>query len=172
MDIYRNIDRNQVQFDFYTCRSEKGYFDDEIISLGGKIYYSKPLLLKDLSEISKRFCDFFSAHKEYSIVHCHLNQWCGTILNGAKKANVSIRIAHSRTSLETINIKNLAKNIIKHTVNNNATHRLAVSKKAGIWLFGEKAMKKDEVEIWPNAIDLNRFKFNQLNRDEYRKKLV
>ena len=35
MDLYRNIDRERVQFDFAVHTSKKGYFDEEIEALGG-----------------------------------------------------------------------------------------------------------------------------------------
>ena len=38
MNIYRNIDRSKVQFDFMVFSSEKGDYDDEILQLGGNIY--------------------------------------------------------------------------------------------------------------------------------------
>lgn len=38
MDLYRNIDRERVQFDFAVHTSKKGYFDEEIEALGGHIY--------------------------------------------------------------------------------------------------------------------------------------
>ena len=56
MDIYRNIDRSRVQFDFYTFRLEKGIFDDEIINMGGKIYYNNSIESR-LTNINKEFCD-------------------------------------------------------------------------------------------------------------------
>ena len=37
MNLYRNIDRTQVQFDFITFTTQKGDYDDEILALGGKI---------------------------------------------------------------------------------------------------------------------------------------
>lgn len=37
MNTYRNIDREKVQFDFLV--NDTGFFDEEIKSLGGKIYY-------------------------------------------------------------------------------------------------------------------------------------
>ena len=43
MDFYRHIDREKVQFDFLTSVEERGYFDDEILLLGGKIYSRKSL---------------------------------------------------------------------------------------------------------------------------------
>lgn len=39
MDIYRNIDRSVIQFDFMTNRTEAGEFDEEIERLGGRVYH-------------------------------------------------------------------------------------------------------------------------------------
>ena len=39
MDIYRNIDRSVIQFDFMTNRTEDGEFDEKIKRLGGRIYH-------------------------------------------------------------------------------------------------------------------------------------
>ena len=38
MNVYRNIDRRKIQFDFVVHRSEKGSFDNEIIEMGGRIH--------------------------------------------------------------------------------------------------------------------------------------
>ena len=43
MNYYRNIDREKIQFDFLTHRKHKSDYDDEIISLGGRIYYAPRL---------------------------------------------------------------------------------------------------------------------------------
>ena len=40
MNLYRNIDRNKVQFDFLVEYKEKEFYDDEILNLGGRIYYT------------------------------------------------------------------------------------------------------------------------------------
>ena len=74
MNYYRNIDRNKVQFDFLTHRpeSEKKDYDDEIRSLGGKIYHMP--VLNPFSPSYMRSLDrFFKEHKEYKIVHSHLD---------------------------------------------------------------------------------------------------
>ena len=39
MNLYRNIDRNLIQFDFVEHTSEEAVYDDEIRSLGGRIYH-------------------------------------------------------------------------------------------------------------------------------------
>lgn len=170
MDIYRNIDRKNVQFDFLTFSTEKGYFDDEILSMGGKIYYFPTIKLRNLYNISKDISNFLNK-ANYKIVHCHLNQWTGWILKGAKKANVPIRIAHSRTSLRNNSAKNIVKNIVKLNVKKYATHLFAVSNNAARWLFGKKAVKKNLVDIWPNSIEVSKYKFDYKIREQVRNKL-
>lgn len=168
MDLYRNIDRSKVQFDFYTCRENKGKFDDEILEMGGKIYYNSALTVKGIAKIPNRFRDFFNEHQQYQIVHCHLNQWSGLVLKGAKLAGIPVRIAHSRTSLDKLSLKNIIKNTIKLPVNKYATHKFAVSKKAGEWLFGNKRILSGEVQIIPNSIDVEAYKFDQNTRNSIR----
>jgi glycosyltransferase involved in cell wall biosynthesis len=171
MDIYRNIDRSRVQFDFYTCRKEIGSFDDEIKTMGGVVYYNDPLDLKRIHRMSNQFKLFLLSHTEYKIVHCHLNQWCGLVLKGAEQAKVPVRIAHSRTSLQKFTVKNMIKNVVKLSTNRYATHYFAVSIKAGEWLFGKRMIKSGKVEIWPNAIDCKKFVFNLQKREKMRKML-
>lgn len=171
MDLYRRIDREKLQFDFYTLHSEKGQFDEEILALGGKIYYTAPLSVKKLAAIPKRFETFCCAHPEYKIIHAHMNQWCGLILKGAKRAGVPVRIAHARTSLEKTNIKNLVKNLVKIPTNRYANYKLAVSDKAGKWLYGEKAVKRGEVLYWKNSIQVENFAFSPELRAKKRAEL-
>ena len=171
IDIYRNIDHNRIQFDFYTFRLDAGQYDNEILSMGGKIYYNAPISIKQVYSISGRFAAFFRLHHEYRIVHAHMNQWCGLILKGAEMACVPVRIAHSRTALQTKTLKNAIKNLIKLPTNRYATHYFAVSKYAGHWLYGSKAMKQGRVEVWPNAIDSVKFQYNEDVRAEVRNEL-
>jgi glycosyltransferase involved in cell wall biosynthesis len=171
MDLYRHIDRASVQFDFYTCSSSKGYYDEEILALGGKVYYSSKLSIRYAHKTPYRFAQFLLNHPEYKIVHCHLNQWCGLVLKGAHMAGVPIRIAHSRTALEKVSLKNCVKNVIKTSVNKYCTHKMSVSEKAGVWLFGKSSVNKGEVYILPNAIDVKKFRFDPNIRKLYRETL-
>ena len=55
MNLYRNIDREKIQFDFALTEGKKSLFDDEVLSLGGRIFYfdTQKSRMKNLSEI---FC--------------------------------------------------------------------------------------------------------------------
>jgi glycosyltransferase involved in cell wall biosynthesis len=172
MNIYRNINRKYIQFDFLTFRKETGYFDEEIKSLGGKIFYTKSLTVKNVLSNSK-LNSFFLKHPEYKIVHAHLNQWCGIVLRSVKYAGIPVRIAHSHTSLNKINLENSVKNIIKLSVNANkyATHRFSCSSKASCWLYGKKEVKYGKINIWPNTIDCDKFRYNAETRTKKRSEL-
>jgi glycosyltransferase involved in cell wall biosynthesis len=171
IDIYRHLNREEVQFDFYSCRLSLGVFDKEILSLGGKIFYNEILSVKNILSIPMRFTSFLNSHSEYRIVHCHLNQWCGLVLQGAMNAKVPIRIAHSRNSFEVRSVSNTIRNMIKIPVNYTSTHRFAVSMEAAEWLYGKKAVVSGTVMVLPNGIETQKYLFNKDVRTKVRKDL-
>ena len=48
MNYYRHIDRQLIQFDFLVTADEKCDFDDEILSMGGRIYKIPSLKLSQI----------------------------------------------------------------------------------------------------------------------------
>ena len=169
MDIYRHIDRDKYQYDFYIESGEKGVFDDEVINLKGCIFYREGDSRVNIPRF-KMFHRFLESHPEYKII-CAYNQWAGWYLKQASQCGVPYRIANARTSIATKSIKNTIKNIAKRNVNRYATHKFAVSHKAAIWLFGEESVKRHEVKIWPNAIDTRKYAFSNNTRVEVRREL-
>ena len=165
MNMYRNIDRNLVQFDFIT--HEKGFFDAEVEKLGGKIYYLKYVNKIGPFLYRKQLKRFFEQHSEYKVIHSHVNQTSGIILDIAKKCEVPVRIAHSHSTntLSNILIKQYKK-ILQKRLNLVANVKLACSDEAGKWLYGN-----NDYTVIKNAIDTEKFKFNENNRKKIRKKL-
>ena len=68
MNYYRNIDRTKVQFDFMVHREQRGDYDDEIESLGGRIYRMCPVYPQNIVRYQKMLKDFFNEHNEYRII--------------------------------------------------------------------------------------------------------
>ncbi|WP_103865536.1 glycosyltransferase family 1 protein [Aquimarina sp. I32.4] len=169
MNYYRNIDRSKVQFDFLLHRQEKGAFDEEIKKLGGKIHRLQNINFKNLSKYKSALDNFFKHHKEYKIVHSHLNALSVFVLKSAKKNNINIRIAHSHTSLYNLNLNPFSKerhsfgfafkfvvqNILKQNITKYANHYFSCGDKAGAWLYGKK--NKSKIKIINNAIDSSNF---------------
>lgn len=169
MDLYRNINHDKYQYDFYVESGKSGIFDDEVKRLGGRVYQSKGIRRYNIPDF-KAFHQFITIHPEYKIVYAY-NQWAGFYLKEAKKCGVPYRIANARTSIQTKSLRNIVKNLVKLNVNRYSTHRFAVSKKAANWLFGKKLVDAGDIKIWPNAIDTQKFIFSEMVRNEVRNEL-
>ena len=72
MDLYRNIDRERVQFDFAVHTSKKGYFDEEIEALGGHIYRLPRFRVYNWIPYRAAWRSFLKEHSEYACVHGHM----------------------------------------------------------------------------------------------------
>lgn len=172
MDIYRNIDRTKIQFDFLTHRKEEGHFDKEILELGGRIYYNNPISVKNIFQYISDINDFFKQHKEYKIVHSHVNTLSTWVLWAAKKSGTPVRIAHSRTWGMEKNWRSVFKWFSKLFINIPTTHKFACSKQAGIWLFGKKGITgSNYFKVIPNSIQIDKFTYNFETRKKIRKEL-
>ena len=165
MNYYRNIDRTLIQFDFLTHRSTVADYDAEIERLGGRIYR-----IPELNPFSNTYrcslSDFFEQHPEYQIVHCHQDCMSAVILKSAKKHGVKVRIAHSHTSNQKVNLKYLIKCYYKKQIPLVSTDLIACGNVAGQWMFGNY-----KFEIMHNAIDAKAFDYNPKVRDQVRTKL-
>ena len=104
MNYYRKLDRNKFQFDFLVHRQEKAAFDDEIESLGGKIYRFSPISPFFPKKYYNELRRFFKAHPEYSIIHSHLNTFSCFPLKIAREFNIPCRIAHAHIAIDKVNL--------------------------------------------------------------------
>ena len=167
MNYYRNIDRDKIQFHFLCDEDSTDIPYDEIEKLGGKVIVIPPYqkLFKYQKELYKIFKE-----NNYKIVHSHINALSVFPLRVAKKAGVPIRIAHSHsTSNKKEWKKNIVKNILRPFSKVYANKFFACTKHAGEWLFGKKIIERKELNVINNAIDLNKFEFNEKIREDLRK---
>lgn len=176
MNMYRNIDRSKVQFDFLVLRDQKEFYDDEIRSLGGHKYYvhssKKNTLLRILDE-SKQIEKFLKKHK-YNIVHIHYTTPLrAPYLLAAKKAGVPVRIyhAHSAAVSGKSKIKLLIYNYYRNKINKWGTDWFACSQAAADWIFSDKLIKNGNVEVVYNGIDTTRFQYSEDQRNKIRNEL-
>lgn len=165
MNYYRKIDRNKVQFDFLVHRDFIADYDEEIESLGGKIY-RLPMLNPFSGNYLNQLDHFFSDHKEYKIVHSHLDCMAGIPLKYAKKNGVPVRIAHAHNSNQTKDKKYLLKLYFKRNITKYATKLFACSEEAGKWMFGSNSFS-----VLPNAIDAKQYVYNEKTGIQVRKDL-
>ena len=176
MNMYRNIDRNKVQFDFLVLRNEKEFYDDEIKRLGGQKYFVhsnfKNTWLRIIDE-SHQIEKFLKTHP-YEIVHIHYTTPLrAPYLLAAKKARVATRIyhAHSATVSGKSKLKLLIYEYYRKKILKWGTTWFACSKAAARWIFPEQLLQAGKVEIVYNGINTEKFKYNESKRDAIRKQL-
>lgn len=149
MNLYRNIDRTQIQFDFITFTDREGDYDAEITQMGGKII---PILASNPIERMLKLQKFLKRHPEYTIVHAHMLLSNAFHLLAAKGAGVKHRISHSH------NTNNGYSNTVKKAyekwaliVNRRvSTHKIGCGELAANYLFGTTK----DVWLLPNAVDV------------------
>ena len=172
MNLYRKIDRDKIQFDFLVHKNAHGDYEDEILSLGGKIYRIDKYNVKNYFSYVRQLKDHFRAHPEHKIVHCHIGSAAAVCLKTAKKFG-AYTIAHSHSTRDTI--KDLHSRlwfINSYPTRFVADHFFACSKEAAVDRFGKKVAESDKCDILYNGIDCDRFTFNRKNRDWVRKELA
>lgn len=167
MQYLRQLVKDPIfEFSILVHGNEKGDYDDELKDMGIPIFHA-PVRGKHPFTYSREVAKILYAHP-VDIIHCNMDNASGYFLKIAKSCGIPIRIAHSHTT--KILTKNVVKKIFgeisKKEIHKVATNRLACSKKAGDWLFGD-----DKYIVINNAIDLDSYSFNLEKRIEFRNKL-
>lgn len=170
MNIYRNIEREKIQFDFIVDSSNEQYFADEIKQLGGKIYSMPKFKGTNLLEIKKKWNRFFIEHPEYKILHSHVRSYASIYLPIAKKHGVKT-IIHSHSTSNGCGMSALMKTVLQYPLRYQADYFFGCSKKSGEWLFGKKVINSNKFLVIKNGIDIDRFIFNFDKRNSIRKRL-
>lgn len=152
MNVYRQLDRSSVQFDFLV--SLEGVYDEEIERLGGRVHRVPFISRVGPFAYAAGLHRFFAAHPEYCVVHIHMDRFGGMVAREAARSGVPVRIVHSHsTRNEGGPAVRLVKNYYGRLIPRWATVRMACGKDAARWMFGETP----GVVIAPNGVDLALF---------------
>lgn len=168
MNYYREFDRDRIQLDFLTHRDWRGDYDDEIESLGGRIFRA-PRLYPQHWPSYRRFMRRFFAEHRYPVIHSHIDSMSAFPLAMAKECGVPVRIAHSHSESIDRDAKLPIKIVARRKLPGVATHYWACSESAGEFLFGEENLAK--VRVVRNAVDLESYRFDADARESVRREL-
>lgn len=157
MNLYRNIDRSKIQFDFVENTDQKGVFEEEIKDLGGRVYHCPHFKGINITKYKKWWDAFFVKHKdEYTIVHGHIGSTAAIYLFSAKQHGLKT-IAHSHNSYTENNYRQSLYKIMSYPTRNIADYFFACSESAGLSRFG----KLVRFTVLKNAIDTRQFEYIQ-----------
>ena len=170
MNVYREIDKEKIQFDFVTPDDNfRNSYYKEIISLGGKVFIYPIVNLKNSLKVRKWWNEFYKSNGNiYKIIHFHYFEQLPFFADIIHK-NRSVIIIHAHTIVS----KSLYFYFFKlkgRVASKFADELWGCSRYAGILNFGKTALKNRFVFI-PNGINTNRFKFDTQKRNIIRKQL-
>lgn len=165
MNWYREIDRRHYQFDFIVHTTKKGKYDDEIISMGGKIYRVPQYRLKHIFAYQKAWRDLLGTLPDHQLIHGHIRS-TAKIYSKLCHAFGKKVILHSHSTGENKDYKQLAKFLLKWRLTVHVDQCLACSEEAGRWLF-----KETPFLVLPQTIRLENYAFNLESRTKMRQQL-
>jgi glycosyltransferase involved in cell wall biosynthesis len=153
MNYWRVMDKAGMSFDFASTNAIDDLLYEEI-SKEGCHYYQLP----PRKHVLKYFNTLRKLCKGYDVIHVHANSATSVIeLLAAKMAGVPKRIHHNHTSkTQHPLLSKLLYPIFKCTY----TDAVACSEPAGEWLFG-----RGKFLVLPNAIDIDKFKYDPQTRN-------
>ena len=177
MNIYRNIDRTKVQFDFLAHYGREAAYNDEIRAMGGRIY-EMPALKTDEKVYYWRYFQyvralhkFFREHREYRVIHGHMTNTASIYMPIAKKYGVTCRIAHSHSTKGKAGLLGKVTVLLQSSVSKHATDWFACSEAAAKWLYPKHALEQGRVKLISNAVDAEKFRFDPALRQRIRREL-
>ena len=173
IDILKNNKATDVQIDVLVFNDGEDYpLEEKVKMLGANLYKIDGWIKSPFSYIKqKKVLDkFYKEHDDYKVVHLNSSSKNFLVLREAKKYGIPIRIAHAHSVIFQTKNKFMVfiGNLLKNVLLKSATDYFACSKTAGEWLFGEDITKTSNFKIIHNAIEYDKFKFNEESRKEIR----
>lgn len=174
LNNWKWMDRSKFECDFATMSKRLDY-EDEIRAMGSKVFYLSRYAEDDKETFIREFDEILK--EGYDVVHLHTKQWKSFLIEEiCKSHHIPKVIVHAHSSgIDTLDVvkrkyeEELHEKVKMRFNENLATDFWACSQLAADFLFGEY-ISKDKIRIMPNAIELDKFAYNQNVRNQYREK--
>lgn len=171
MKQYRRIDREKYQMDFCVNVAERGFYDDEIEALGGRIYRIPPKS-QDFRKSLKALEDIVRDNGYENVLCSSVKPGTALELIAAKKGGAKRLIYRSSNSSVDGGRK---QKILHSTVGQLAkvvpTVKFAPSKEAAEYCFGKGCIRKGKAFLLHNGIDTVVYRYSDKTREEMRREL-
>lgn len=161
MHLLRNADKDKFQIDF-TTNMEHPFYEEEILSLGGKCVRICNTEGKHFFKYCKELYNVLKGN--YDIVHSHELFHSGLVLLTAKLAGVKSRIVHAHNISDADEndthssvVRNIYNFVMRKLILRYATQFCACSSPAGEFLYGKKITKNENYNLIFNSIDVSKF---------------
>lgn len=170
MNYYRHMDRDKIQFDFLCNKKKPGAYDEEIKSMGGRIFHTPGLNPVKYPQYLNFMKSLFNKYPNYRIIEAHNGALGVYALHAAKVSNIPIRIFHAHGASITKDWKLPIKLVCKTLLPLNMNYHFSCGVAAAECYFGKDIVSKNQYELIPNAIEVKKFIFDEKVRKKIRNK--
>ena len=165
MNYYKNLS-NEFKIDFITYSNDSMEYKKQILSKGDRLFVFPKCELKNIFAMKNEIKKFFIQNHDYDIIHCQMANAAYFYFKEAKKYNIKVRIMHSHQCKYADQFLHAIRNIpLMYLGKKFSTNFMACGELAGKFMFKNKSFI-----IMNNAIDTNRFKYNEKIRKKIRDK--
>ena len=169
MNYYRHIDRERIQFDFLANKPKPGAYEEEVRSMGGRIFVSPGFNPLKIPKYRKFMKQLFAENPEIKIVHAHNGALAYYALREAQRNHISHRIAHSHNSKINFDLKWPIKQYCRSHMKNASTDFWGCGELAVEFYFGKEIAKNKKYTLIRNAIEEERFLYKEEIREKLRR---
>ncbi|AOW20104.1 glycosyltransferase [Urechidicola croceus] len=170
MNLYRQLDRENYQFDFIYFTNNDCDYDDEIKELRGKIYRIPS------KNVFSRYLKYFSLLRKLdknTSIHSHMNINNSMYLGIAYLAGIKTRVSHCHGTEGKYHqsfLRRIYKKFSFSLIDRFATKYIACGEAAGKYLYPK--VKSSEITLLPNAIDVRKFSESRVVNRNYLRNLL
>ena len=172
LNLYEKIDKENIQIDFLVSNNLEGTYREKLIDK----YHAKVHIVPSIKKNPFRCIKMIkkiALTENYDVVHVNL---CSALLFSyililKKYSNKNLKvITHSHSSGESNKIRKALHYLFKPFLIKNTNVFIACSKLAGKWMYGKKISNSSRLIIVKNAIDVDKFSYDDNKRLAFRRK--
>ncbi len=160
MKLFRRLDKTKYKMDFCINVFDKCFYEEEILTLGGKIYRI-PSKSVSRSAFKKQLYEIVKTNNYKYVLRITSNSLGFMDLKIAHKAGAKVCAARSSNSSDGGSFKSkVAHKLGSILYGKYANVKIAPSDLAAEYTFGKKAYENGDVNILHNAIDIDRYGYD------------
>lgn len=169
MNLYENINRGNIQFDFLVENQPPEHVQNSIKAMGGKIIYIPKMTSKNMFFAHIKSIYNILKLRKYDIIHVHSFDTRPFVMIIAYLCGVKVRIVHAHSTNFNDNRHLFIKKLVRKASVVLANKYIACSTECAIYMFGKKYCKK--TFIVKNGINLDKYNRNENLKKLYKKEL-
>ena len=167
LNYQKHMNSELLKIDYLLFDDENtGAFDEIVKAMGSEVYLLPGLKNRRLFFL-KRLVDCFFANNRFDIIHLHTPNIAFFVFPSARKYGMKNLLVHSHATMYSDKKLNAIRNrLLCFNLKKISSHYLACSIAAGDFLFGRE--NRDKVVVLNNAIDCEKYAYNQTIREKKR----